>query len=187
MGSGKSTVAKMFSVIGIPVYDADLRAKALMEYSKPLIHAIQSLIGDESYRAEGKLNRHFISSKVFQNSTLLAALNALVHPAVLADFEKWTLQYTKESYVVKEAALMFESKSYLQLDEVIVVTSPEEIRIQRAMKHNGLSKEEVIARMKNQMREEEKIALANEEIKNDENALIIPRVLELHRKYSITK
>jgi dephospho-CoA kinase len=180
MGSGKSTVARVFAQLGVPVYDADSRAKELMIKSPGLVAGIQELFGIEAYDADGLLNRSHISARAFQDKSLLDHLNALVHPAVFKDFEDWCASQ-ENAYILKEAALMFESDSYKQLDKVIVVTCPEELRIQRAMKRDGLSRDAVHARMKNQMSEEEKLARAHYEIRNDEEHLVIPRVLELHK------
>lgn len=182
IGSGKSTVSKIFAQLGIPVYDADSRAKELMVKSPPLIQGIIDLFGIESYNPDGILNRPHISSKAFEDTSLLQSLNALVHPAVFKDFDDWCLQQTSP-YIVKEAALMFESDSYKLLDQIIVVTAPEELRIKRTMLRDHISREAVLSRMKNQMTEEEKLARGHFEIKNNDQELIIPQVLALHHKF----
>jgi dephospho-CoA kinase len=183
IGSGKSTVTKIFSQLGVPVYDADSRAKKLMVSSPALIADIKVLFGEAAYLPSGELNRKHISDAAFTDKTILTQLNALVHPAVYTDFEEWS-NSQQTSYVIKEAALMFESNSYKQLDEVIVVTAPEELRIQRSIDRDGSTKEAVIARMKNQLSQEEKLVRGQYEIKNDEAQLLIPQVLHLHNHFN---
>lgn len=180
IGSGKSTVSRIFAVLGVPIYDADSRAKMLMVSSPALISQIKNLFGEDAYFADGSLNRSVIAQQAFHNQSLLSELNALVHPAVFDDFDQWCALQTDAAYVIKEAALMFESDSYKQLNEVIVVTAPEWLRIQRTMARDGISEEAVIARMKNQFSEAEKKQRAQFEIINDEHQLVIPQVLQLH-------
>jgi dephospho-CoA kinase len=181
IGSGKSTVSNIFSALGIPVYDADSRAKFLMIYNPSLINGIKQLFGSEAYLLSGELNRAHIASIAFQDTSVLAQLNALVHPAVFGDFDNWCTQQ-KTPYVLKEAALMFESDSYKQLDEVIVVTAPEELRIKRTMNRDGVSKDAVLSRMNNQLSQEEKLARGQHEIRNNELELLIPQVISLHQQ-----
>ncbi len=182
IGSGKSTVAHIFAALGVPVYDADSRAKLLMITSPALISQIKKLFGEDAYLSDGSLNRPFIAQQAFHNKQLLSQLNALVHPAVFDDFDHWCAQQAQAgaTYVIKEAALMFESDSYKQLDEVIVVTAPEPLRIQRTIARDGISEDAVLARMKNQLSEAEKKQRAQHEIINDEQQLLIPQVLKLH-------
>jgi dephospho-CoA kinase len=184
IGSGKSTVTQIFATLGIPVYDADSRAKLLMVTSPALISQIKKLFGDDAYLSDGSLNRPHIAQQAFHNKQILTQLNALVHPAVFNDFDNWCAQQSGVVYVIKEAALMFESDSYKQLDEVIVVTAPEALRIQRTITRDGITAEAVLARMKNQLTEEEKKQRAQYEIKNDEQHLLIPQVLKLHSSFS---
>lgn len=183
IGSGKSTVSRIFMQLGIPVYDADSRAKWLMQHHPDLIQAIQSLLGTGAYQPDGSLNRAFISTQVFQSPALLAQLNALVHPEVFADFDQWSRQYPNAPYLIKEAALMFESDSYKQVDKVIVVTAPEDLRIQRTVTRDGITRDAVLARMKNQWTEEQKLAKAHYRVINDESHLLIPQVLLLHQQF----
>jgi dephospho-CoA kinase len=184
IGSGKSTVTQIFATLGVPVYDADTRAKLLMVTSPALIQSIKDLFGNEAYLPSGALNRKHISDKAFTDKTILTQLNGLVHPAVYNDFDEWS-NAQQTPYVIKEAALMFESNSYKQLDEVIVVTAPEELRIQRAIARDGVTKEAVVSRMKNQLSQEEKLARGQYEIKNNEMELLIPQVLKLHAYFNL--
>jgi len=184
MGSGKTTVSRIFMQLGIPVYDADSRAKWLMVNNNDLIRNIKGIFGSNAYTSDGLLNRLFIAAEAFKQPDLLQQLNLVVHPLVFADFNEWCNKHSNFPYIVKEAALMFESDSYKQLDEIIVVTAPEALRIKRSMQRDGSSKQEVIARMKNQMTEAEKLSKAQYEIKNDEEHLLIPQVLALHKKWA---
>jgi len=181
IGSGKSTVCRIFSQMGIPIYSADNRAKQLMNENQTLITAIKQLFGEEAYH-EAKLNRAYISERAFSNPALLEQLNALVHPAVAKDFLDWAIQQ-KTPYVVKEAALMYESGSFRDLDYVITVSAPKELRILRTMQRDGMSREQVLARMKRQWSEKQRNEAADFIIKNDGNHALIPQVLELHRKF----
>ncbi len=186
IGSGKTTVSRIFMQLGVPVYDADSRAKWLMQQQSEVISGIKKLFGKEAYSASGELNRAVIAQKVFSSPALLQQLNAVVHPAVFKDFDDWSdaQSQANHKYIIKEAALMFESDSYKHLDEVITVTAPSALRISRAMQRDNATREAVISRMKNQMSEDEKRKRSQYEIKNDEENLLIPQVLKLHRLFS---
>jgi dephospho-CoA kinase len=178
MGSGKTTIARMFQVLGIPVYFADDEAKNLMNHDPALKQAIMAIFGHEAYNLNG-LNREFISSVAFSEPDKLKALNAIVHPAVMAHGKAWMLsQYAP--YSLKEAALLFESGSNKQLDLIIGVWCPVELRIERVMNRDSSSREQVLARMQKQMNEEEKMKLCDFVITNDERMALIPQVLSLH-------
>lgn len=182
IGSGKSTVASVFSHLDIPVYNADERAKWLMANDAELLAGIKKLFGEEAYLSDGQLNRAHIATRAFGNRQLLEQLNAQVHPVVYRDFDAWCAQQ-HAPYVIKEAALMFESDSFKQLIAVIVVTAPETLRIERAMQRDGLTREAVLSRMQNQMTQEEKRSHAQFEVQNDEIHLIIPQILALHQQF----
>ena len=178
IGSGKSTVAKVFNVLGIPIYYADDAAKKLMNDDESIRIQLQQLFGKETY-LDGKLNRKYLSGLVFNNEAKLAQLNAIVHPATLKDADKWMQQQTTR-YAIKEAALIFESGAQAQLDCVIGVFAPAPIRIQRVMKRDGITKEEVKARMEKQLDESIKMRLCDYVITNDEQDLVIPQVVKIH-------
>lgn len=180
IGSGKSTVAKIFEVLGIPIYFADDAAKRLMNEDKELKKAIIREFGNESYK-DGLLDRSFLASRVFNDKEKLASLNALTHPATLRDAERW-MTAQKTPYAIKEAALIFESGSNKQLDYVIGVQSPEDLRVNRTMARDSISREEVQRRIANQMNETEKMKRCHFIIYNDEEQPILPQVLALHRK-----
>ena len=181
MGSGKSTVAKVFEVLGIPVYYADDAAKRLMNENAKLKEALQKMFGAETY-LDGKLNRPYLSSKVFNNPEQLALLNSVVHPATIKDAEQWML-LQKTPYAIKEAALIFESGSQDQLDYVIGVSAPEPLRILRVMKRDNISRDAIKARMENQLNESIKMRLCNYVVINDEQELVIPQVMKLHETF----
>jgi dephospho-CoA kinase len=178
IGSGKSTVAAIFEVLGIPVYYADAEAKKMMNEDEAIINTIKKIFGEESYQS-GKLNREYISSIVFSNPEKLKELNSIIHPATISGALKWMNQQTTP-YSIKEAALIFESYSEKDLDYIIGVTAPEEIRIKRAMMRDDISKEKVEERIKEQMNEVDKMNLCNFIINNDETILLIPQVIAIH-------
>ncbi len=186
IGSGKTLVSRIFAVLGIPVYDADTRAKWLSNHHPGIKKGIIGLFGPEAY-LDDKLNTRYVASQVFQDKTNTEKLNAIVHPAVGEDFENWVNEHQDYPYLIKEAALMYESESYRQLDKVIVVSAPEALRIKRVLARDPQRSEgEVRSIMDKQMSEEEKLKRADFIIQNDDRQLIIPQVMaldELFRKY----
>ena len=180
IGSGKSTVAKVFEVLGIPVFYADDAAKRLMNTDEDLKEKIQLQFGNEVYK-NGKLDKKYLADIVFTSPEKLALLNALVHPATLKDADAW-MQKQITPYTLKEAALIFESGAQQNLDYVIGVTAPAPLRIQRTMNRDGITREAIIARMDKQMDETIKMKLCNFIIKNDEQEMLLPQVLALHKK-----
>ena len=178
IGSGKTTVCRLFELFGVSVYYADVRAKILMQTDFELIEGIKTVFGAEVYTGQ-TLNRSLLGSIVFNNSERLQQLNALVHPAVFRDFDRWSLEQTG-LYVLKEAAILFESGSSKDCAYTILVKSPVDLRTSRVMLRDGISKEDVIKRMDKQMSDEEKEKLASFVILNDETQLVIPQVLALH-------
>ena len=180
IGSGKSTVAKIFEQLGIPVYYADSAAKRIMNADPILMAELINSFGSEVY-FEGELNRAHLSGIVFNDKKKLDLLNSIVHPATIRDSESW-MSSQKAPYAIKEAALIFESGSQDQLDYVIGVSAPESLRIQRAMQRDGLTREAVKERIQNQLSESIKMRLCQFVIRNDEQQLVIPQVIELDRK-----
>lgn len=180
IGSGKSTVAKIFETLGIPVYYADAAAKELMNSDLLLKEKIIKAFGEASYK-EGKPDRLFLSSQVFNNPGQRELLNAIVHPATIEHAEKW-MQQQITPYAIKEAALIFESGAQKKLDYVIGVFSPEPLRILRTINRDHITRDEVISRMNSQMEESIKMKLCDFVITNDEQELLIPQVIELHEK-----
>jgi len=187
IGSGKSTIAKLFALLGAPVYDADTRAKAIMVEDIELKNELVKVFGQEAYFADGQLNRTYLSQQVFNNPAQLKILNSIVHPAVFRDFNFWLNQYKAAQipYILKEAALLIESGSYKDLDYLILVQADEEIRLQRSMARDAASAEAILARMKNQMPQENKVPFAQFFIQNNHNDLLIPQVLKIHNELSL--
>jgi dephospho-CoA kinase len=184
IGSGKSLVCKIFSHLGVPVYDADSHAKELMTTDGILISGIKKEFGDLSYHADGSLNRVYLANHVFHDPEKLAQLNRLVHPRVGADYEKWVRQKEGHAYVIKEAALLFEAATHQTLDEIIVVTAPEALRIKRVLGRDAhRTVEQIKAIVEKQMPEDEKLKRADHVIVNDETELIVPQVLKLHTAF----
>ncbi len=186
IGSGKTTVAKIFEVLGVPVYYADDAAKRLMHEDETLQQNIIQHFGAAVFKHK-QLDRPLLSSLVFNDPEKLALLNSIVHPVTIADADKWMKGFSKpgankKKYAIKEAALIFESGAQKQLDYVIGVHAPYKLRLQRAMMRDNLSKEQVEARMEKQMDETKKMNLCNFIIVNDEDQLLIPQVVELHQK-----
>lgn len=179
IGSGKTTVCKIFESLGVPVYYADDRAKKIMTSDKTLKADLIHLLGEECYFKNGRLNRKYIGAKVFKNKSLLKKLNKLVHPAVLKDGENW-FNKQKGIMALKEAALLIESGSYLYLDKLVVVTAPEKVRLQRVMERDNLSKEAVKEKMKNQLTDDEFLKYADFRIINDGKKLLIPQVRKIY-------
>jgi dephospho-CoA kinase len=180
IGSGKSIVAEMFRVLGVPVYDADRAAKRMMQEDEELKKQIINLFGESSY-INGKLNTAYLSSVVFENPDQLDQLNKIIHPATIEDAKKWFSQQ-HAPYVVKEAALLFESGSVKDLDFVIGVFAPQTLRIKRVMNRNNMTAEDVKNRMKKQIDEQIKMRLCDAVINNDDTQLVIPQILTLHEK-----
>jgi dephospho-CoA kinase len=184
IGSGKTTVCKIFEVLGVPVYYADERAKWLLNNDASVKEKVVALLGNDAY-SNGELNRPLIAEKVFADKDLLEQYNAIVHPAVAEDTLSWNSQHLDEPYVLKEAALLVETGSYLNLDKLIVVTAPENIRIERVMQRDGLSEAAVMARIKNQMPESEKVKLADFVILNDGTQSLIEQVKNIHQEIMV--
>ncbi len=185
IGSGKSLVCSIFKQLGAPIYNADDRAKLLMVTNNEIISTVKTLFGNESYFEDGSLNRAHISAIAFNNKALLTELNKTVHPIVFADFDNWILEQKKFGvpYIIKEAALMFETDSYRGLEKFIVVTAPLQLRLERTMHRDNITQEQVQARMNNQFTQEEKLAKATFEIINDDKHSLIEQVVKLHQQF----
>jgi dephospho-CoA kinase len=184
IGAGKSTVCKIFSVLGIPTYDADSRAKALMTTDGILMEGIKKEFGTLSFKTSGELNREYLATEVFSDEQKLKKLNSLVHPRVGLDYENWLKEQIGAPYVLKEAALLIESGSYKTLDYLLLVTAPEHARIERVLardKHRN--REQVKEIIKNQLSETEKITLADFIVNNDGNHSLLEQVLKLHDQF----
>jgi dephospho-CoA kinase len=182
IGAGKSTVAGIFKVLGVPVFDADATAKNILNTDPILREQIVTAFGSETYK-NGLLDRKYLATLVFNNPDQLAKLNALVHPATIEAADKWASLFTDKPYIIKEAALLFEAGTNEGLDYIIGVTAPKELRITRVMARDLVSREEVLNRMQHQFDDTEKMKRCNFVIDNNEASLVIPQVLALHAKF----
>lgn len=180
IGSGKTTVAKMFEKLGVPVYYADKEAKRLMKESKSLKQGIIALLGEKAYRNDD-INRSYIAQIVFQDKKQLKELNALVHPIVESDFIKW-LGALDSSYVIQENALIFENDKRSKYDVVITVTAPLTLRLERVMKRDGVSEKQVFDRIENQLDDEIKTTHADFVVNNIDLKKCKDQVQEIHKQ-----
>ena len=181
IGSGKSTVSNIFKVLGIPVFDADSAAKQLMQNDESLKENLQKEFGNDVY-INGQLNRKYLAEIVFKDTYKLEKLNAIVHPIAIEAGLQWAAKQTT-AYIVKEAALLFEAGSGFNLDYIIGVFAPQNLRIKRVMDRDAISKEEVVARIDKQIDETIKMKLCDFVIVNDEQQMVIPQVLKLHEYF----
>jgi len=185
IGAGKTTVCRLFELLNVPVYYADDRAKALMTDNQELVSQIKALLGDQAYFDNGSLNRKHIASIVFQDKGKLALLNALVHPAVAKDSQTWFKNLKNTTFALKEAALLFEAGSYKDLDQIITVAAPLELRIERVMKRDNITRDAVLARLDKQMPQEEKIKRSDIIINNGLQDSLIQQVIEIRNKLKL--
>ncbi len=181
IGSGKSTACRIFETLGIPVYYADQRAKQLMVEDARLRREITGIFGEAAYLPDGQLNRAYIAEKAFSDKALLQKLNAAVHPAVARDSLTWHEAQSGIPYTLKEAALLYESGAHASLEQIIVVTAPEAIRLQRVMQRDGVDEAAVRARMAQQMPEAEKVKRAHFILHNNGRQSLIRQIIQIHR------
>lgn len=181
IGSGKTTVCKVFELLGVPVYYADDEARKLLDDNIVKEGVIQKL-GNQILDEKGKIERKKLAALVFNNKKKLEQLNAIIHPAVGIHFENWLKERSAHTYVLKEAAILFESGAYKQVDKVILVAAPTELKIKRVMQRDRITREQVMERIHNQMSDEEKISHSQHVINNDEHTLIIPQVVAIHQQ-----
>jgi dephospho-CoA kinase len=183
IGSGKSTVAKIFAQLGIPVLDADATAKAIMNEDRSVKTKLIELFGEDAYK-ENQLNRPYIAQLVFEDAFKLQQLNAIIHPITIQYAKDWASKQSAP-YVIKEAALFFESGSSEGVEKIIGVTAPKHIRIQRVMQRDQMTREDVIKRMEHQLEDSLKMKLCDWVIQNDDMHLLIPQILAIHQSLTI--
>ena len=185
IGAGKSTVAGIFKVLGVPVFDADATAKSILNSDPELREQIIAAFGSETYK-NGLLDRKYLATLVFNNPDQLAKLNALVHPATIKAANAWAKHWEEQgsAYIVKEAALLFEAGTNIGLDFIIGVTAPEDLRITRVMARDHVTRGEVLKRMQHQLDDTQKMERCDIVIDNNEKALLIPQVLALHQQFT---
>ena len=186
IGSGKSFVCAIFESMGIPVYYSDSRAKALMIENPNIVEGMLDIIGADAYRKTGELNREAVGKVLFSQPDKRLKVNALVHPIVRQDASDWHDAQCSSSnpppYTLQEAAIMVESESAKLMDSIIVVTAPEALRIRRVMERDGISEAAVLARIQSQLSEEERLKKADFVVFNDENSLLLPQIVAIHRE-----
>jgi dephospho-CoA kinase len=180
IGAGKSTVAHIFEVLGIPVYHADQEAKRLMQTNPSLMEKIKNAFSEKAY-VEGGLDRKFLSSLVFNDKQKLELLNSIVHPFTIQDGLDWMKKQTSP-YAIKEAALIFESGSQGEFDTIIGVFAPPALRIHRTIQRDQVEREKVLSRMENQLDENIKMKLCDHVLINNEQTLLVPQVIDLHEQ-----
>ncbi len=181
IGSGKSIVSKIFSILGVHVFHSDEVSRELMDHDPEIIKKVSAIFGNDIYR-NGVVDRKTISEAVFTDKKALEKLNAVIHPAVQKAFSGWLEGCINAPYIIKESAIIFESGTDRELDYVIMVSAPEALRASRVIERDGTSKEEVVRRMRNQMNDTERATRSDEIIFNDGKQLVIPQVIELHKK-----
>ena len=181
IGAGKTTVSRLFDLLNIPIYIADDRAKRIVDIDGEVQNKIKTLFGENSI-VNGTVNRKLIAIESFGHPKILEQLNAIIHPAVSTDFEKWKADNNSAPYVVKEAAILFESGSHVGCDKIILVSASLETRIDRVMKRDSITKSEVESRIINQWVEDKKKALSDFVICNDEDNSLISQVMKIHKK-----
>jgi dephospho-CoA kinase len=181
IGSGKTLVCQIFEKLGVPVYYADTAARLLMNTDAELKSGIKLMFGEQAFGRDG-LDRQYLADSVFGDHEKLSGLNRLVHPSVRKDFIRWTDLQMESPYVIEEAAILFESGASIEMNLSVLVYAPEELRISRVMKRDGVGREAVLKRMGHQLGEEELMEKADHVLINDGTQMLLPQVIELHNK-----
>jgi dephospho-CoA kinase len=180
IGSGKTTVCKVFELLGVPVYYADIEAKQILDSNLEVKKNIINTFGNSVLNDEDKIDKKKLASLVFNNKENLEKLNSIVHPPVREHFENWLQQHSTQKYILKEAAILFESGSYKLVDKIIAVVAPLELKISRTIQRDKVTQAEVQLRISNQLNDDEKIKRSQFVIHNDEQQLLIPQILNIH-------
>lgn len=180
IGAGKTLIAQMFKVLGVPVYNSDQKAKWLMTNSTEVKQKVKEAFGDVAYLWDGQLNRDYLASVVFNQPEKLNILNSIVHPALWRDSIQWADEQAPKSYTIHEAAILFETGGYKNMDFNILIYAPSDERIRRTMDRDKIDRQSVIARMDKQMPEEKKMELVDHIIYNDGSSSLVSQVVELH-------
>lgn len=178
IGSGKTTVAKVFKTLGVPIFNSDVVAKNIINNNKDVVTAIKAEFGN-IYKNE-ILDNSKMANIVFNDKSALKKLNSIIHPKVAVQFKNWIEEYQNEPIIIKEAAILIESEAYKTMDEIILVTAPEDIRIKRVIKRDNSSQEKVQRRIFAQLSDEAKKEYANYIINNDDKELVIPQILKVY-------
>ncbi len=180
IGSGKSLICDIFKTLGVPVYSSDIEAKNILDEDPSMNSELKKIFGEEIYDQKGHLNRKIVAEKVFNDPDALQALNSIVHPIVRNHFLIWVEKNKEAPYIIKEAAILIESGAHKDVDAIVTVFTPEELRIERVMKRDKVSRESVQARINKQMKENEKVELSDYVIYNDDKQLVLPQIIKLH-------
>jgi len=183
IGCGKTVVARIFEALSVPVYHSDDEAKIILNHASTK-KELENFFGKEIFDDAGKTDRKKLAEIVFNNKEKLSTLNNIIHPALIKNFEEWVAAQNDASYVIMESAILFETGYAKIFHWNIVVTAPENIRIERVLQRDQVSKDDIIKRMQNQLPEDEKAAKADFLIINDNHQLLIPQVLKLHQKFN---
>lgn len=182
IGSGKTTVCKVFQILGVPIYFADIRAKVILDTNEEVKLKIINCFGNELLSDSGFVDRIKLAAFVFNSKEKLEKLNAILHPLVQIDFENWLKQHATYNYILKEAAILFESGSFKNLDSIITVIAPLDLRISRVMFRDDISKSQIESRIDKQISDEEKIKRSQFVIYNNEEDFLIPQILKIHKQ-----
>ncbi len=182
IGSGKTTVCKVFKILGVPIYFADIRAKVILDTNEEVKLKIINCFGNELLSDSGFVDRIKLAAFVFNSKEKLEKLNAILHPLVQIDFENWLKQHATYNYILKEAAILFESGSFKNLDSIITVIAPLDLRISRVMFRDDISKSQIESRIDKQISDEEKIKRSQFVIYNNEEEFLIPQILKIHKQ-----
>jgi dephospho-CoA kinase len=181
IGSGKTFICSVFSTLGIPVFNADGEAKTILNKDNDVISTIKELFGNDIY-VNNSIDRKKLAEIIFNNEEALTKINSLVHPKVRLAFKKWCLQYGHLPYVIQEAAILFESDAFKELDYTITVNASEATRIRRVMQRDNVAEEKIKERIKNQMSDKDRLKLADYVINNEDDTMILPQILDIHQK-----
>lgn len=182
IGSGKTTVCKVFQILGVPIYFADIRAKVILDTNEEVKLKIINCFGNELLSDSGFVDRIKLAAFVFNSKEKLEKLNAILHPWVQIDFENWLKQHATYNYILKEAAILFESGSFKNLDSIITVIAPLDLRISRVMFRDDISKSQIESRIDKQISDEEKIKRSQFVIYNNEEEFLIPQIFKIHKQ-----
>ena len=182
IGSGKTTVCRLFELLGVPVFYADTEAKTILEADLDVKTAVINKFGSSVVDTAGSIDKKKLGALVFNNKDMLEQLNSIVHPAVARHFENWCMQHKSENYILQEAAILFESGANKQVDKIITVVAPMELKIKRVMQRDSVTPDQVEQRIKNQLSDDEKVLRSQFVIHNDEQLLVIPQVIAIHQE-----
>lgn len=178
IGSGKSTVSKVFEILGCAIFNSDEVAKQVY-FEANVKQAVINLLSEKAYKSQSEIDKAYISNKIFNDTTLLQKLNAIIHPAVITAFKEFSQQHPQK-IIIKESALLFEAKLTEELEKIIVVTAPEDLRIKRVALRDNISSALVVQKMKSQLSDAEKLKNADYLIYNNDDELVIPQVIKIH-------